>query len=91
MYPAEVEKAVLEHPLVEEVSVIGVPDEKWGEAIKAVCVLNQGETLEESELIEFVAAKIARFKKPKHVVFVSELPKAEDGSIDRTEVKKKHG
>lgn len=91
VYPAEVEKAVLEHPLVEAVSVIGVPDEKWGEAIKAVCVLKQGETLEESELIEFVAAKIARFKKPKHVVFVSELPKDEDGSIDRTKIKEAHG
>lgn len=91
VYPAEVEKAILEHPLVEAVSVIGVPDEQWGEAIKSICVLNQGETLEESELIEFVAAKIARFKKPKHVVFVSELPKAEDGSIDRTKVKEAHG
>ena len=91
VYPAEVETAVLEHPLVEEVSVIGVPDQQWGEAIKAVCVLKQGASLEESELIEFVASKIARFKKPKHVVFVPELPKSEDKTIDRARVKEQYG
>ncbi len=91
VYPAEVEKVILEHPQVEEVSVIGIPDDKWGEAIKAVCVLKSGESLPEAELIEFVASKIARFKKPKHVVFVSDLPKTGDGSIDRAEVKAKHG
>ena len=91
VYPAEVERAVLEHPLIEEVSVIGVPDQQWGEAIKAVCVLKKGESLDESELIEFVAGKIARFKKPKHVVYVSELPRTGDGVIDREKVKAEHG
>ncbi|MBW1984721.1 MAG: AMP-binding protein, partial [Deltaproteobacteria bacterium] len=91
VYPAEVEKTILEHPLVEEVSVIGVPDSKWGEAIKAVCVLKKGESLDETELIEFVASKIARFKKPKHIVYVNELPKTGDGSIDRNKVKEEHG
>jgi len=91
VYPAEVERAVLEHPQVEEVSVIGVPDQQWGEAIKAVCVLKKGGPLAESELVEFVASKIARFKKPKHVVYVSELPKTEDGAIDREKVKAEHG
>lgn len=90
VYPAEVEKVILEHPLIEEVSVIGVPDKKWGEAIKAVCVLKKGESLKESELIEFVASKIARFKKPKHVVFVPDLPKNDDGTIDRVKVKEEH-
>ncbi len=90
VYPAEVEKVILEHPMIEEVSVIGVPDKRWGEAIKAVCVLKKGESLKESELIEFVASKIARFKKPKHVVFVPDLPKNDDGTIDRVKVKEKH-
>jgi long-chain acyl-CoA synthetase len=76
---------------VEEVSVIGVPDEQWGEAIKAVCVLKEGVTLNENELIEFVATRIARFKKPKYVIFVSTLPKTEDGLIDREKVKAKYG
>lgn len=87
VYPAEVEKVILEHPLVEEVVVIGVPDPQWGEAIKAVCVLKKGKVLEKTELIEFVASRIARFKKPKHIVFVSDLPKKESGEIDRNKVK----
>jgi acyl-CoA synthetase (AMP-forming)/AMP-acid ligase II len=91
VYPAEVEKVILEHPKVDEVSVIGVPDAQWGEAIKAICVLKSGESLPETELIEFVASKIARFKKPKHVVFVSDLPKTGDGSTNRDEVKAKYG
>lgn len=91
VYPAEVEAAILEHPDVAEASVIGVPDKQWGEGIKAVCVLEAGKSLAEGDLIEFVASKIARFKKPKYVVYVSELPKADDGSIDRDKVKAEHG
>ncbi|MFC1821764.1 AMP-binding protein [Thermodesulfobacteriota bacterium] len=91
VYPAEVENAILSHDAVEEASVIGVPDEKWGEAIKAICVLGQGKTVKEEELIEFVASKIARYKKPKFVVFVDALPKTEDGNIDRQQIKKDHG
>ncbi|MDQ7783327.1 MAG: AMP-binding protein [Desulfomonilaceae bacterium] len=91
VYPAEVEKAVLEHPIVEEACVIGVPDEQWGETIKAVCVLKSGETVKESELIEFVASRIARYKKPKRVVFVTKLPKKPDGGVDRAKVKGLYG
>ncbi len=87
VYPAEVETAILAHPLVEAVCVIGVADAQWGEAIKAVCVLKPEATLEEAELIEFVASRIARFKKPKYVTFVSELPKTKQGLIDRKKVK----
>jgi long-chain acyl-CoA synthetase len=91
VYPAEVEKAILEHEAVAEVSVIGVPDKHWGEAIKAVCVLKNGKTLEPKELIEFVASRIARYKKPHYVVCVDALPKTADGEIDRDQVKKAHG
>jgi long-chain acyl-CoA synthetase len=91
VYPAEVEKVILEHEKVTEVSVIGVKDEKWGEAIKAVCVLKPGESLDPKELSEFVGSKIARYKKPQYVDFVDSLPKAEDGEIDRDQVKKDHG
>jgi long-chain acyl-CoA synthetase len=91
VYPAEVEKTILEHEKVAEVSVIGVQDEKWGEAIKAVCVLKPGESLDPQELAEFVASKIARYKKPQYVDFVDALPKTEDGEIDRDQVKKEHG
>ncbi len=91
VYPAEVEKVILSHEDVEEVSVIGVPDRQWGEAIKAVCVLKQGRSLDPQALIDFVASKIARYKKPKLVVFVDTLPKTPDGDIDRVKVKEAHG
>ena len=91
VYPIEVEKAILTHGAVEEVSVIGVPDPKWGEAIKAVCSLKAGKTLLSEELIEYVASKIARYKKPQQVVFVEALPKTAEGEIDRDQVKQDHG
>jgi len=91
VYPAEVEKVVLEHPAVSEVSVIGVPDPKFGEGIKAVCVLKPEARLSAQELIDFVAGRIARYKKPNYVEFVDALPRKEDGSIDRVKVKEMHG
>lgn len=91
VYPAEVEAVILEHPDVAEVSVIGVPDSKFGEGIKAVCVLREGARLTLDELAEFVASKIARYKKPRYADFVSELPKTADGKIDREKVKAAHG
>ncbi|MBW1815605.1 MAG: AMP-binding protein [Deltaproteobacteria bacterium] len=91
VYPAEVEKAVLEHEAIAEVSVIGVSDKQWGEAIKAVCVLEAGKSVEAQAVIDFVASNIARYKKPKHVVFVDALPKTDEGEVDRDQVKKDHG
>ncbi len=91
VYPAEVEKVLLGHEAVAEVSVIGVPDPEWGEAVKAVCVLKEGMSVEPAALSEFAASRIARYKKPKHVVFVRELPRTQDGEIDRERVKRDHG
>ena len=91
VYPAEVEKVILEHEAVAEVSVIGVADKQWGEAIKAVVAFKEGMSAESDELIEFVAGKIARYKKPKYVDVVDALPKTDDGEIDRDTVKKNHG
>jgi acyl-CoA synthetase (AMP-forming)/AMP-acid ligase II len=91
VYPVEVEKVILEHPGVKEVSVIGVPDPKFGEGIKAICALKPKAKLTEQELIDFVAGKIARYKKPGYVQFVDALPKKEDGSIDRVKVKEMYG
>lgn len=91
VYPAEVERALLEHPAVAEAIVFGVPDAQWGEAIKAVCVLKPAQSLAAEALIEFVGGRIARYKKPKHVVFVGSLPKTPAGAIDRTAVKAAHG
>ena len=91
VYPVEVEKVMLTHAAVAEVSVIGVSDRQWGEAIKAVCVLVPGQTVDPDALKEYVASRIARYKKPKHVVFVDALPKTADNEIDREKVKKEHG
>jgi acyl-CoA synthetase (AMP-forming)/AMP-acid ligase II len=91
VYPAEVEAVILEHPSVEDVSVIGVPDPKFGEGIKAVCVLKAGFSLNAEALMEFVASRIARYKKPRYVQFVDMLPRAADGTMDRAKVKILYG
>lgn len=91
VYPAEVEKVILQHPAVAQTVVIGVPDPKWKEGIKAVCQLHKAETLTAAELIAFVGERIARFKKPQYVEFVSELPLKKDGSLDRAAVKSLYG
>lgn len=90
VYPAEVENVILEHPDVTSVSVIGVPDPKFGEGVKAVCVLVEGSALTDKELIEFVGSKIARYKKPGYVQFVDVLPMDGD-KIDRNKVKELYG
>ena len=91
VYPAEVEKVILQHPAVEKTVVFGVPDPKWKEGIKAVCQLKEGESLESKALIDFVGERIARYKKPQYVEFVSEIPLSEDGSPDRAKVKEQYG
>ena len=91
VFPVEVEKIILEHPAVLETSVIGIPDPTYGEGIKAVCVLHPEQVLSEQELILFVGAKIAGYKKPRCVEFIDALPKTEQGTIDRVSVKERYG
>ena len=78
----EVEKVLMENDGVAEVSVIGVPDDKWGEVPKAFVTTRDGVTLTEEELIEFAKERIARFKAPKYVEF-GELPKTSTGKIQK--------
>jgi len=91
VYPAEVEKAILENPAVSETIVFGVPDPKWKEGIKAVCILKSGQNLDAKELITFVGQRIASYKKPHYVEFVSEFPLLKDGSPDRSKIKELYG
>ena len=91
VYPAEVEKVILQHSAIDKTVVFGVPDPKWREGIKAVCVLKTGEHLESKELIKFVGHRIAGYKKPQYVEFISELPCLEDGSPDRDKIKERYG
>jgi acyl-CoA synthetase (AMP-forming)/AMP-acid ligase II len=87
VYPAEVEAALVAHPAILEAVVFGVPDLEWGEAVKSVCVFKPGQSVTGEELIAFVATRIARYKRPKHVVFAANLPKTAGGAIDRNLVK----
>jgi fatty-acyl-CoA synthase len=79
----EVEQALMSHPSVLEVAVIGVPDEKWGERPKAFVVLKDGHHVAESELIDHVRVKIAHYKAPRNVDFLIELPKTSTGKIQK--------
>ncbi len=90
VYPAEVETVILTHQDIEETCVIGVPDPRFGEGIKAVCVKTENSPLSEKDLIEYVGSRIARYKKPGYVTFVDTLPKTKDGDVDRIKVKEQH-
>lgn len=87
VYPAEVENAIYSHPKVADVAVIGVPDEKWGEAVKAVIVRKPGEELAEDELIGWTREKIAAYKCPKSVDFIDMLPRNASGKILRKDLR----
>ncbi|WP_249593890.1 class I adenylate-forming enzyme family protein [Peribacillus frigoritolerans] len=81
IYSIEVENAIYTHPDVIEVAVIGVPDEKWGEAVKAFVVKKQDSQLTEQLLTFFIRKTLARFKVPKSIEFIDELPKSGAGKI----------
>ncbi|MEW6674078.1 MAG: AMP-binding protein [Thermodesulfobacteriota bacterium] len=91
VYPAEVERVILQHPAVAKTVVFGVPDPKWKEGIKAVCLLEKGQSLAARELIRFVGERIASFKKPQYVEFVTDFPVLKDGTPDRAKIKAKFG
>jgi acyl-CoA synthetase (AMP-forming)/AMP-acid ligase II len=87
VYPAEVENAVFSHPDVADVAVIGVPDEKWGEAVKACVVLKPGKSLSEAEVIAHARGHIAGYKCPKSVDFIDALPRNPSGKVLRRELR----
>ena len=91
IYSREVEEAVVTHEAVSEVAVIGVPDEKWGEAVKAVVVLRQGASATAQDLIDHCRALIATYKRPRHVEFVDEIVKLPSGKIDKVRLRKLYG
>lgn len=88
IYPREVEAALVQHSAVGEAAVIGIPDERWGEAVKAFVVCKENMIVTEEELIAHCKEIIASYKKPKSVSFVKELPRIATGKIDKVTLRK---
>jgi acyl-CoA synthetase (AMP-forming)/AMP-acid ligase II len=88
VYPAEVENAIFGHPAVADVAVIGVPDERWGEAVKACVVKKPGAEATPAEIIAWARERIAGYKLPKTVDFVETLPRNPTGKVLRRELRK---
>ncbi len=81
VYPVEVERVLSEHPAVREVAVIGIPDEKWGEVGRAYVALASGRTATSDDLLRLCAEKLAKFKIPREICFLEDLPKGDSGKI----------
>ncbi|MGH9040669.1 MAG: class I adenylate-forming enzyme family protein [Acidimicrobiia bacterium] len=93
IYPSEVEQVVGAHPAVMDVAVIGRPDDKWGEAVHAVVVLNPGETATEDEVIGWCRDRIAGYKRPRSVAFIAEaeMPRTATGKIIHRTLRERWG
>jgi acyl-CoA synthetase (AMP-forming)/AMP-acid ligase II len=87
VYPAEVESAIYGHPDVLEVAVIGVPDDKWGEAVKAVCAPKPGASIDADSIISWARERIAGFKVPKSIDVIEALPRNASGKILRKDLR----
>lgn len=90
VYPAEVENALAAHPVVDDVAVIGVPDERWGEAIHAFVLPVPGKDVDRRELIDFARTRLAPFKLPQAYHVVTEIPRNPSGKILRRELRKSY-
>ena len=87
VYPAEVEAVLRDHPLIAEVAVIGVPDERWGEAVKAVITARDGDTPDPTEIIAWARPRLAGYKLPKSIDIIAELPRNAGGKVLRRELR----
>ena len=87
VYAEEVEEVIKVHPKIDKLGITGVPDERWGEAVTAVLTLRPGEKMTEEEVKEYFGGKIARYKIPKRVFFVSEIPMSVTGKAERPKLK----
>jgi long-chain acyl-CoA synthetase len=90
VYPVEVEEALCRHPNVQEAAVIGVPDPRWGEAVKAVVIPRPGAPPTAEELVAFAREQLAGYKLPRSVEFVSELPRTPTGKVLKRELRRRH-
>src|SRR5260221_12075570 len=87
---AEVESALSLHPAVAGVAVIGVPDERWGEAVKALVIRRQGSQADEVELIRFCRSRLSAYKVPKSVEFVDRFPLVASGKVSKKDLRARY-
>ena len=90
VFPLEIEQVLAELPAVQDSAVIGVPDEKWGEAVKAVIELTPGLEITEAEVIEKCKASLGSVRAPKSVDFIDELPRSAVGKVLKRELRRKY-
>jgi acyl-CoA synthetase (AMP-forming)/AMP-acid ligase II len=90
VYPAEIEAGLLTHPAIQDAAVVGVPDEKWGEMVKAVVTLKAGQKLAEDELISFCKKELGSVKAPKSIEFWEDLPRTPAGKISRKDIRQRY-
>jgi acyl-CoA synthetase (AMP-forming)/AMP-acid ligase II len=83
VYPREVEEAILEHPAIAEVAIVGVPDRDWGEVGIAVCVARDGTPIDEAALLAWLHGRVARYKLPRRIHFWDALPRSAYGKIPK--------
>ena len=91
IYCPEVESVLSSHPKISDVAIIGVADELWGEVVRAIIVVKQGEKISEQEIIAYANTKLAGYKRPKDVVFVDDIPVSGSGKILKTVLREKYG
>jgi long-chain acyl-CoA synthetase len=91
VYPREVEEAVMSHPKVADCAVVGVPDERTGEAVRALVVPRPGEEVTEEDVLEHCRSRLARFKLPRHIAFVDSLPRHASGKVLRRQLREIDG
>jgi fatty-acyl-CoA synthase len=91
IYPTEIEKALAEHPAVADVAVIGIPHERWGEAVQACVVLREDQTVRPRDLMLSLRGRLADYKIPTRYEFVEDIPRNPTGKIVRRHLREKFG